>query len=211
MFDGFHDKDFDVFAVPGLTERMDALKAHVRPKLEELGKYFAEFLAPRVGEEIFAHVAKHARRTINPPDDTWVAFSTNARGYKQHPHFQIGLWQTHAFVTFGYIYEATGKVAFGQQLQHEAAQIHRQLPGDFVWIPDHTSPESIPASEVGVPEIERFAKRLREVKRAELLVGARFDRTEVTAWTGSEFVTRTEAVMEQLLPLYRLTTANSLA
>ena len=37
------------------------------------------------------HVAKHARRSVNPPIDTWVAFAPNKRGYKMLPHFQIGL------------------------------------------------------------------------------------------------------------------------
>lgn len=204
MFSGFQEVDFDVFSVPGLDARMDAIKAHVRPKLEALGEHFTSFLAPRLGEEVYAHVAKHARRTVNPPNDTWVAFSTNARGYKQHPHFQIGLWQTHLFATFGYIYEASQKVAFGEWLGKNAHQIHERIPSDFMWIPDHTNPASIPASEVQEEDIVRFADRLQTVKKAELLVGKRYERETVVRMSASEFLGAAEAVLEALVPLYRL-------
>ncbi|WAH36580.1 YktB family protein [Alicyclobacillus dauci] len=205
MFSGFHDEDFDVFSVPGLDARMDAIKTHVRPKLEVLGTHFQSYLAPRIGDEVYAHVAKHARRTVNPPNDTWVAFSTNARGYKQHQHFQIGLWQTHMFVTFGYIYEAPNKSSFGVTLEQKAALVHDMLPEQFVWIPDHTSPESIPGSDVDEPQIVQFAKRLQTVKKAELLVGARWPREQVVDWDGERFLANAEDVMEKLVPLYQLT------
>ena len=44
-----------------------------------------------IGAEAFAHVAKHARRTVNPPDDTWVAFAPDKRGYKKHCHFKVAV------------------------------------------------------------------------------------------------------------------------
>jgi uncharacterized protein YktB (UPF0637 family) len=36
-------------------------------------------------------VARHARRTVNPPDDTWVAFAPDRRGYKKHCHFKVAV------------------------------------------------------------------------------------------------------------------------
>ncbi|GEO26139.1 UPF0637 protein YktB [Alicyclobacillus acidoterrestris] len=204
MFTGFQEEDFQVFSVPGLDARMAAMKQHVRPKLEALGQHFTAFLAPRLGEEVYAHVAKHARRTVNPPNDTWVAFSTNARGYKQHPHFQIGLWQTHVFVTFGYIYESPRKGDFGERLARSADQVHAQIPDDFIYVTDHTSPASIPASEVAVSDIVRLGERLQAVKKAELLVGKRWERDIIMQMSGEQFVTAAEVVMTQLVPLYRL-------
>src|SRR5699024_2085914 len=84
----FTEKDFKVFDIEGLEPRMNALIENIRPKLENLGSHFSEYLTELTGEEQFAHVAKHARRKTNPPDDTWVSFSTNPRGYKMMPHFQ---------------------------------------------------------------------------------------------------------------------------
>ena len=40
---------------------MDALIKTIRPKLHVLGDYFAQQLSVMTGEEIFPHVAKHAR------------------------------------------------------------------------------------------------------------------------------------------------------
>ena len=73
---------------------MEALNKHVRPQLHELGEYFSQYLEATTGEVFYPHVAKHARRSVNPPKDTWVAFATNNRGYKMLPHFQIGLLKT---------------------------------------------------------------------------------------------------------------------
>ena len=120
---------------------MDALKLHIRPKLEEIGAYFSPTLSSMAGEEMFAHVAKHARRTINPPNDTWVAFASNSRGYKMLPQFQIGLWGTHLFVWFAIIYEAPHKAEFGKKLEKQTKKIIQEIPKDFVWSVDHMKPE----------------------------------------------------------------------
>lgn len=104
----FKSTDFEVFTVDGLEERMSAIKTNIHPKLEVLGEQFAAYLSKQTDEN-FLSCSKHARRKVNPPNDTWVAFSTNKRGYKMLPHFQIGLWGTHAFIYFGLIYECPQK------------------------------------------------------------------------------------------------------
>ena len=43
------------------------------------------------GRPVYVHVAKHARRTVNPPPETWAAFSHEARGYKKTPHFALAV------------------------------------------------------------------------------------------------------------------------
>src|SRR2546430_15026196 len=83
--------DFKVFDVKGFQSRMAELRSHVRPKLEVLGKSLAPAVSRSLGGEAFAHVAKHARRTVNPPDDTGVAFSPDARRHKKHCHFKVAV------------------------------------------------------------------------------------------------------------------------
>ncbi len=62
------NKDFKVFTIDGLEQRMDALNLHVRPKFNQLGgEDFSAYFSSQLGEEFFPHVAKHARRTVNPP------------------------------------------------------------------------------------------------------------------------------------------------
>lgn len=121
-FEGFHTQDFDVFKVPGLEPRMEALIANVRPKLTMLGDEIAPFLSALCGEEMFPHVAKHARRTINPPNDTWVAWAASKRGYKALPHFQVGMFESHLFIIFAVIYESPNKVTFAKHLEKKPQQ-----------------------------------------------------------------------------------------
>ena len=83
--------DFKVFDVGGFTPRMSEIRARVRPKLDAMGDTLAPAVGRSIGGEVFVHVARHARRTVNPPDDTWVAFGPDARGYKQHGHFKVAV------------------------------------------------------------------------------------------------------------------------
>ena len=83
--------DFRIFDVKGFTPRMTELRARVRPKLGAFGESLASSVGRSVGGEVFAHVAQHVRRTVNPPDDTWVAFGPDARGYKKHSHFKVAV------------------------------------------------------------------------------------------------------------------------
>lgn len=87
----FSANDLEVFTLPGFDERMQALREQIRPKLHQLGQELAEPLSHRVGEPLYPHVAKHARRSVNPPEETWVAFSPNARGYKKYPYLGVAI------------------------------------------------------------------------------------------------------------------------
>ena len=82
---GFSAADFQVFKVEGFNQRMAQLYASVRPKLLKLGDALAPEMARKLHLEFFPHVAKHARRTVNPPPETWCAFGPSAKGYKRYP------------------------------------------------------------------------------------------------------------------------------
>ena len=78
----------------GLSKKFDL-------SLKNLGKHYSHYFSHILGEEYFTHVAKHARRSVNPPKDSWVAFAPYKRGYKAFPHFQIGLWGKHVIYHLG--------------------------------------------------------------------------------------------------------------
>lgn len=69
----FKSTDFDVFTVDGLEERMSAIKTNIHPKLEALGNNLQNTY-PNKLMRTFYHVAKHARRKVNPPNDTCCFF-----------------------------------------------------------------------------------------------------------------------------------------
>ncbi|GAM14620.1 YktB family protein [Mesobacillus selenatarsenatis] len=203
-FSGFEQADFDVFKIDGLDERMDALKSQIRPKLEDLGRHFAPTLSSIAGDEMHYHVAKHARRTKNPPKDTWVAFASNSRGYKMLPHFQIGLWETHVFIWFAVIYEAPEKEAIGKKLEENIHSIYTRIPKDFYWSIDHMKPEARVHSELSKEDLLSMFKRLQTVKKAEILCGLNIPREEAVKLSGEEMLSKIEFVFKEILPLYKL-------
>ncbi|AQX55345.1 YktB family protein [Priestia flexa] len=204
MFEGFSEADFNVFTIDGLDERMEAIKTQIRPKFEELSTHFAPTLSSLVGDEIFVHVAKHARRTVNPPKDTWVAFATNKRGYKMLPHFQIGLWGTHVFVWFAVIYEAPIKSAYGKILADRIDHIKEQIPQSFVWSKDHTKPAVEKMSSLSTTELKGLFERLEHVKKAEILCGINVSKEEAVKMTGQQWIDLIDDTFKTLAPLYEL-------
>ncbi|WP_071459303.1 YktB family protein [Bacillus massilinigeriensis] len=203
-FNGFTDTDFNVFTIDGLDERMRALKETVRPKLEALGEHIAPTLSSLTGDEMFPHVAKHARRKINPPNDTWVAFAANPRGYKMMPHFQIGLWETHLFIWFAVIYEAPNKHQFGECLEKNIDFIIDSIPSDFVWSSDHAKPEGHPHSSLEKADLQRMFSRLQSIKKAEILCGFHIPRCKAVAMGADELLEKIDSVFRILIPLYKL-------
>jgi uncharacterized protein YktB (UPF0637 family) len=209
QFTGFSQEDFNVFHIEGLDDRMEGIKASIRPKLEWLGEQFAPALSVLTGDEMFYHVAKHARRTKNPPKDTWVAFAANKRGYKMLPHFQIGLWDTHVFITFAIIYEAPIKESFGTALLHHTQEIERIIPSHFVWSKDHTQPEALPMADLKTEDLQELFTRLKTVKKAEVLCGVHIPAAEAMTMTKEEWLSVIEHTFHTLFPLYKLAQASS--
>ncbi len=203
-FSGFTNEDFDVFKINGLDDRMEALKSTIRPKLEELGRHFAPTLSGLSGDEMFPHVAKHARRTKNPPNDTWVAFASNARGYKMLPHFQIGLWETHVFIWFAVIYEAPNKQEIGKAFEDSLEKLYNEIPKDYVWSGDHTKPSAIPHNLLSKEELKSMFVRLQTVKKAEILCGFHISREEAVSMPADQFIEKADSVFRNLLPLYKM-------
>lgn len=200
----FKSTDFAVFAVDGLEERMNAIKTNIHPKLEALGEQFSHYLSEQTGETFFYHVAKHARRKVNPPNDTWVAFSTNKRGYKMLPHFQIGLWGTHAFIYFGLIYECPQKVEAAHAFLEHLNDLKTNIPNDFVWSIDHTKPAVKSHNLLETNDLQKMIERLATIKKAELLVGIHISPEECSTLDDEQFLEKIQTTMHSLLPLYKI-------
>jgi uncharacterized protein YktB (UPF0637 family) len=183
---------------------MEALKAQIRPKLEAIGEATVPVLEQTIGDSFYVHVAKHARRTVNPPDETWVAWSTNKRGYKAYPHFQVGIRQSHAFIMFAMIEECKSKSAFARSLLEQLDEVWPTVPDGFVISEDHTRPETTTKSELGRDGIRRVLERLEQVKKAEFLCGVLLDRRDPVVQDGQAFLRSVQSTFQQLMPLYRL-------
>lgn len=199
-FNGFTDDDFHVFSIAGLDERMAAIRERIQPKFRKLGSFLTAELSATIGEEMFLHIAKHARRTVNPPNDTWLAIGPNKRGYKQYPHFQVGLFDDHVFLWLAYIYELPNKKDIGSRLLEHLDEIKETVSKDFVVSTDHMKKNSVSIQEI---DLVNTLTRFQEVKKAEFLIGRNIKKGDPILEDGIAFTKLAVATFQSLVPIYK--------
>ncbi len=143
---GFYRADFQVFEVEGFNQRMAQLYATVRPKLLRLGDELAPELARKLRLEFFPHVAKHARRTVNPPPETWCAFGPSAKGYKRYPYLGLCISRFGLHARVGVKSEADHRAQMSAVLAHRAAELTRALDGTMVARYDNWNFDALPTA-----------------------------------------------------------------
>ncbi len=111
---------------------------------------------------MYLHIARHARRTVNPPKDTWSAYAHNKRGYKKHPHFQVGLWHDHVFVWLAYIYELPHKSEIAKKFLDEIDDIKSTVPVDYQVSLDHMENKAESLKHIN---LEKALQRFQNVKK----------------------------------------------
>jgi uncharacterized protein YktB (UPF0637 family) len=126
---GFTQSDFAVFKVEGFNQRMQEIYANVRPRLIKLCDDLAPDLARKLHMEFFPHVAKHARRTVNPPPETWAAFGPSPKGYKRYGYLALCVSSVGLHARVVVKSEADRRPEIGLGLKRQAAQLARSLRG----------------------------------------------------------------------------------
>lgn len=126
---GFTSADFEVFNVQGFSERMEELYAHVRPRLLRLGDELAPELARKLHLEFFPHVAKHARRTVNPPPETWCAFGPSQRGYKRYGYLALCISSIGLHARLVVKPEADNRPRIAEGIKRKASELARSFKG----------------------------------------------------------------------------------
>lgn len=201
-FTGFEQQDFDTFHIEGLEPRMAVIRERIQPKFKAIGDALCQDVAMLAGTEMFVHIAKHLRRTTNPPKDTWLAFAANKRGYKQHPHFQIGLFDDHVFVWFALIYELPDKQRIAEAYLKQIRKTRSAVPDDYVISFDHTKKESVSAGSLNEKQWKEAIQRFHDVKSAELLIGRHLKPGDPLLTNGEAFLGFAKETFSQLMPLY---------
>lgn len=200
-FKGFEKKDFDSFLIEGLDARMEAIQERIQPKFREIGTELVDYLSTKIGNEMFIHIAKHARRTVNPPNDTWVAFSSNKRGYKKHPHFQVGLWDDRVFVWLAYIYELPNKKEFANIFLQNQNELINMIPSDYDLSTNHMKKSKERMGDIVLGE---WLERFKNVKSSELLIGKQFEANDPLLQDGDAFLHEVKSIYDVLIPIYHL-------
>ncbi|GIN72541.1 UPF0637 protein [Bacillus sp. J14TS2] len=200
-FNGFEQQDFDTFLIDSLDERMAAIQERIQPKFKEAGEILATDLSEMIGSEMFLHIARHARRTVNPPQDTWLAIADNKRGYKKHPHFQVGLFDDHVFIWLAFIYELPNKDKMAQNFLDHLNMVKKTIPNDYMISQDHMKKDALPLREV---DLEKVLTRFRDVKKAEFLIGQHLAPNDPLLKDGDRFLEYVKETFKSLVPLYQL-------
>ena len=203
----FGANDFKIFDVKGFQPRMAELRERVRPKLEAFGHSLGPAIARTTGTEVFRHVAKHARRTVNPPDDTWVAFAADPRGYKKHCHFKVAVSRNCVRFLFEVGPEHADKrrwVAAWKKNSTKLGPVLRRMKG-LAWFKNEHDEE--PAAPLGDLTLEALGALGDEVIRArdgQLVLGRQVPAAEAARWTEAQYRTAALETFRALSPLFRL-------
>jgi uncharacterized protein YktB (UPF0637 family) len=199
--------DFKVFDVQGFQSRMGAIRTRLRPKLELLGRSLAPALARSVGDETFAHVAKHARRTVNPPGDTWVAFASDKRGYKKHCHFKVAVSRHCVRFLFEVGPEHAEKKRWAAAWKKNAgklAPVLRHMKGLAWFKNEHDETPAAPLGDLTPEALADLADEIVRTRDGQLVLGRAVSAEEAARWTDAEYRAAALETFRALLPLYRL-------
>lgn len=143
---GFRLVDFEVFKVEGFSERMEQIYALVRPKLLRLGDELAPELARRLHLEFFPHVAKHARRTVNPPSETWAAFGPSPKGYKRYGYLALCVSRAGLHARAVVKSEANKRPEMARLIKERATALAKSFQGTKLQRYDKWNFKSLPTS-----------------------------------------------------------------
>ncbi|MBD2870072.1 DUF1054 domain-containing protein [Paenibacillus arenilitoris] len=201
---GFTQQDFDVFRLQGLEERMAAIQNRIQPKFRAIGERLAADAAVHAGNEMHLHIARHLRRKVNPPKDTWLAICGNKRGYKAHPHFQLGLFDDHLFMWLAFIYELPNKSGIATALLNRIDDVIAAVPDDFVVSMDHMKKDSAAVSGMTKRDWTETLIRFRDVQKAELLIGRHVLAGDELLQDGEALLGLASSTFETLMPIYRM-------
>ena len=203
----FGSADFKVFDVKGFEPRMGQIRARIRPKLETLGKSLAPAVGRSVGGDTFAHVAKHARRTVNPPDDTWVAFAPDKRGYKKHCHFKLAVSRHCVRFLFEIGPEHAEKKRWAAAWKRNAGKLSPVLRRvkTLAWFKNEH--DETPAAALGdmTPDaLIELADEIVRTRDGQLVLGRAVTADEASRWSEAQYRQAALDTFRALIPLYRL-------
>lgn len=197
----FRKKEFDVFKVEGLDQRMVAVRELIQPVFQELDEYFVKALSPLIGEELIVHIAQHRRRTANAPDFTWSALGGDKRGYKKYPHFTLGINEEYIVMWLSFIDNPQNEQVMAQTLLDQP-ELFASLTDGFMINQDHTVNNYQPLEEA---DLEAVLSRWRDVKKGEFQIGRVLLKSDPLLKTPKKARDYMLATYQQLVPLYQLT------
>jgi uncharacterized protein YktB (UPF0637 family) len=200
---GFTREDFEVFGIPTFPERMQGIKERVRPKLTALGEDLRPALKRLANGDVFPHVAIHARRTVNPPPETWVAFGPSARGYKKYGYFGIVVSRGGIHTRIVVKDEAPDRQQMAKVLRDRADVLAKVFAKQTVSRYDRWNYHSLPELVKPTANFWQSVAEMLAKKTGGLDVGLGWSVDRAVRLTKTQVV----KAFESLLPVYEITRA----
>jgi len=206
-FSGFNASDFKVFDIEGFAPRMEAIRSRIRPKLEAVGKDLLADVSRIGGGPAFAHVAKHARRTVNPPGDTWVAFAGDKRGYKKHCHFKVAVSRGSVRFLFEAGPEHADKKKWMSAWRRDAPKlvpVLRRAKGIAWFKNEHDEEPAAVLSDLSQDAVTKLGDELVRKRDGQIVLGRAIPAEEAGRWKPADYARAARETFHVLAPLYRL-------
>jgi len=203
----FGAADFKTFEVPGFQARMAEIRTRIRPKLETLGHRLGPDIARATAGETFAHVAKHARRTVNPPDDTWVAFGPDPRGYKKHSHFKVAVSRNCVRFLFEIGPEHAEKrrwVAAWRKNAGRLGPVLRRIKGLAWFKNEHDEEPAALLADMTPEQLADLGDEVLRTREGQMVLGRVVCASDAGRWSEPQYRAAALETFRALAPLYRL-------
>ncbi len=197
---GFRAEDFAVFKIEGFSERMERIYDRVRPRLIRLGGELAPELARTQHLEFFPHVAKHARRTVNPPPETWVAFGPSPRGYKRYGYLALCISAAGLHARAVVKSEADRRGEMANRIRESAPRLIKDFKGARLAQYDKWSFTELPAGEPASASAFGAMADALDKKTGGIDVGFGWNMREAIRLDRAEVID----AFRELAPLYRI-------
>ncbi len=197
---GFTQDDFRVFKIEGFSARLGEIYARVRPRLLRLGDQLAPELARKLRMEFFPHVAKHARRTVNPPPETWVAFGPSPSGYKRYGYLALCISSAGLHARAVVKPEADRRIEMAEKIAAQAEELQKSLRGTRIARYDRWEFDTLP--EEGPADVRLFGALAESLSRRTggIDLGFGWPLPEATRLDRAEVID----AFRELEPLYRI-------
>jgi len=212
LMDLFTSSDFKIFDIAGFNERMAAIMLNIRPKLTSIGETLAPKVSLLVDRTLFVHVAKHARRTVNPPDDTWAALGPDQRGYKKDVHFKVAVSRHCVRFLFEVGPEYYAKPEWAAEWIRSFKEFGSGLnaAGDLGWFKsEHDEAASASLKDLAAADLKRLGEELTRRRDGQLVFGRRVPVQQFTGMNPKQTEKIALETFKPLAPLFDLHSARA--
>ena len=192
---------------------MAAILTRIRPKLTSIGEELAPKVSELVDVPLFVHVAKHARRTVNPPDDTWAALGANPRGYKADVHFKVAISRHCVRFLFEVGPEYYAKSDWTKNWHGEFKSIADNLRSNkqLLWFKnEHDEEPAAALSSLAAADLKKLGDELVRRKDGQLVFGRRLDASSFVDLKPKQLEKAALDTFKPLAPLFEIHAARVL-